>query len=50
MQINSQVIKPDERALLSRLVHIMTALELRFVKERSEDGQLVYRLDPCEQN
>ncbi len=45
-QINSQIIKPDERALLSRLVRIMTRLELRFVQERAEDGQLTYRLDP----
>ncbi|TFK76193.1 P-loop containing nucleoside triphosphate hydrolase protein [Pluteus cervinus] len=44
--INSQVIKAGERALLSRLVSIMAALELRFVQERAEDGQLTYRLDP----
>ncbi|KAK0211032.1 hypothetical protein DFS33DRAFT_1296980 [Desarmillaria ectypa] len=44
--VNSQVIKPEERALLSRLVRIMTRLELRFVQERAEDGQLTYRLDP----
>lgn len=41
------MIKPDERALMSRLVDIMVALELRFVQEKSEDGQLMYRLDPC---
>lgn len=45
-QVNKQVIKPDERALMSRLVDIMAALELRFVQEKSEDGQLMYRLDP----
>ncbi|KIL00951.1 hypothetical protein PAXRUDRAFT_821161 [Paxillus rubicundulus Ve08.2h10] len=44
--VNSQIIKPDERALLSRLVEIMVSLELRFVQEKAEDGQLVYRLDP----
>ena len=43
---NKQVIKPDERALMSRLVEIMVAMELRFVQEKSEDGQLMYRLDP----
>jgi chromosome transmission fidelity protein 18 len=32
--------------MLSRLVNIMVALELRFVQERAEDGQLLYRLDP----
>ncbi|KAK0483962.1 hypothetical protein IW261DRAFT_1466046 [Armillaria novae-zelandiae] len=44
--VNSQIIKPEERALLTRLVRIMTRLELRFVQERAEDGQLTYRLDP----
>ncbi|KAI0819032.1 P-loop containing nucleoside triphosphate hydrolase protein [Irpex lacteus] len=44
--VNQQVIKPDERAVLSRLVDIMAALELRFIQERSEEGQLMYRLDP----
>ncbi|GBE81792.1 hypothetical protein BKA93DRAFT_445860 [Sparassis latifolia] len=44
--VNSQVIRPHERAILSRLIDIMVALELRFVQENAEDGQLVYRLDP----
>lgn len=45
-QVNSQVIKPQEKALLSRLVEIMVSFELRFVQEKAEDGQNVYRLDP----
>ncbi|KAI6045547.1 P-loop containing nucleoside triphosphate hydrolase protein [Pisolithus marmoratus] len=44
--VNSQIIKPAERGLVSRLVEIMISLGLRFVQERAEDGQLVYRLDP----
>ncbi|KAI0302221.1 P-loop containing nucleoside triphosphate hydrolase protein [Russula brevipes] len=44
--VNSQVIRPEEKAMLSRLVNVMVSLELRFVQERAEDGQLVYRLDP----
>jgi hypothetical protein len=40
------VIRPEEKAMLSRLVNIMVSLELRFVQERAEDGQLLYRLDP----
>ncbi|KAI0371671.1 P-loop containing nucleoside triphosphate hydrolase protein [Pilatotrama ljubarskyi] len=44
--VNSQVIRPAEKALLARLVEIMSTLELRFVQEKNEDGQLVYRLDP----
>jgi chromosome transmission fidelity protein 18 len=31
---------------MNKLVHIMASLELRFVQERAEDGQLSYRLDP----
>ncbi|KAF7363719.1 Chromosome transmission fidelity protein 18 [Mycena sanguinolenta] len=44
--VNSQVIKPEERELLLRLVDIMSTLELQFFQERAEDGQLTYRLDP----
>ena len=45
-QVNSQVIRPEEKAILSRLVSVMVSLELRFVQEKADDGQLVYRLDP----
>jgi len=31
---------------MTRLVDIMTSLELRFVQERADDGQTSYRLDP----
>lgn len=44
--MNSQVIRPQEKALLTRLVDIMASLELCFIQERAEDGQLSYRLDP----
>ncbi|CAK5277317.1 unnamed protein product [Mycena citricolor] len=44
--VNAQVIKPEERAVLSRLVDVMSTLELQFFQERAEDGQLSYRLDP----
>ncbi|OBZ65799.1 Chromosome transmission fidelity protein 18 [Grifola frondosa] len=44
--VNSQVIKPGEKLILSRLVDIMASMELRFMQEKTEDGQLVYRLDP----
>ncbi|KAL4077289.1 P-loop containing nucleoside triphosphate hydrolase protein [Scleroderma yunnanense] len=44
--VNSQIIKPGERALLCRLVEVMVSLGLRFIQEKAEDGQLVYRLDP----
>ncbi|KAE9397337.1 hypothetical protein BT96DRAFT_940952 [Gymnopus androsaceus JB14] len=45
--INGQYVRPEERVLtLSRLVDILATLELRFVQERAEDGQLTYRIDP----
>ncbi|KIJ23687.1 hypothetical protein M422DRAFT_104238, partial [Sphaerobolus stellatus SS14] len=44
--VNSQIVKPEEKALLKRLVDIMVALELRFILEKTEDGSLMYRLDP----
>jgi chromosome transmission fidelity protein 18 len=44
--VNQQIIRPAEKAVLTRLVSIMTALEIHFVQERGEDGQLTYRLDP----
>ncbi|KAF9077157.1 P-loop containing nucleoside triphosphate hydrolase protein [Rhodocollybia butyracea] len=44
--INGQHVRPDERVLMNRLVDIMSNLELRFIQERLEDGQLTYRLDP----
>jgi len=44
--VNRQIIRAEERTVLSRLVSIMIALDLQFVLERNEDGQLVYRLEP----
>ncbi|KAF9014074.1 P-loop containing nucleoside triphosphate hydrolase protein [Cyathus striatus] len=45
--VNSQIIRPEEKAVLNRLVDIMAALGLRFIQERAEDGQLSYRIDPA---
>lgn len=47
MQVNHQVIKKEDRYILSRVVDLMVALELRFVQEQQGDGQMTYRLDPC---
>ncbi|KAJ3773940.1 P-loop containing nucleoside triphosphate hydrolase protein [Lentinula raphanica] len=44
--INGQHMRADERPLMTRVVNIMSNLELRFVQERADDGQLTYRLDP----
>ncbi|KAI7825988.1 P-loop containing nucleoside triphosphate hydrolase protein [Gamsiella multidivaricata] len=44
--VNKQLIKPEERAVLMRLVDIMIHFQLTFVQEKTEDGQFLYRLEP----
>lgn len=44
--VNKQLIKPDEREVLRRLVDIMINFQLTFVQEKTEDGQFLYRLEP----
>ncbi|GAA5932082.1 hypothetical protein JCM3775_004236 [Rhodotorula graminis] len=44
--VNSQVVKNDERARLLRLVNTMITTKLAFVMDKSEDGQLSFKLDP----
>lgn len=45
-QVNSQVVKSDEKARLARLVNTMISMKLAFALDKSEDGQLSYKLDP----
>ncbi|QRV99755.1 AAA family ATPase [Ceratobasidium sp. AG-Ba] len=45
--LNSQIVRTQERLVLKRLVEIMSAMEVRYVQEKNEEGQLVYRLDPA---
>lgn len=45
-QVNSQLIKDEERGTLLKLVHQMLTLRLSFVQDKTEDGQLTYKLDP----
>ena len=44
--VNKQLIKPEERDVLLRLVEIMIHFQLTFVQEKTEDGQFMYRLEP----
>lgn len=46
-QVNSQIVKTDEKARLTRLVNTMITTKLTFALDKSEDGQLSYKLDPC---
>jgi chromosome transmission fidelity protein 18 len=45
-KVNANIVKPAEKAVLSRLVDIMIPLGLKFWVEKSESGQPMMRLDP----
>ncbi|KAG8905214.1 hypothetical protein FRB99_000483 [Tulasnella sp. 403] len=44
--VNKEVIKPEERAMVKKVVHVMVELGMRFVQERTEDGAVMYRVEP----
>ncbi|CAO1634597.1 unnamed protein product [Parajaminaea phylloscopi] len=44
--VNQQIVKPAERETLTHLVGVMMELSLNFVRDRTEDGNLVFRLEP----
>lgn len=44
--VNSQLVKADERRVLTKLVHLMMAMKISFVQDKNEDGQLTYKLEP----
>ncbi|KAI7952886.1 hypothetical protein MJO29_008517 [Puccinia striiformis f. sp. tritici] len=44
--INGKLIQKNEKDCLDRLVNIMVQLRLKFVLDKSEDGQLSYNFDP----
>ncbi len=45
-QVNANLVKLDERATLVRLVDIMMSLNLRFERDKTEDGQPIFVLEP----
>lgn len=44
--INANLVKADERAILARLVDLMLSLNLRFERDKTEDGQPMFTLEP----
>ncbi|CAO3669965.1 unnamed protein product [Rhizopus microsporus] len=44
--VNKQLIKPEEKKVLARLVDIMIEYGLSFIQEKTEDGQFLYKLEP----
>lgn len=45
-QVNKQIIKANEKLVLNRLVEIMISTGLSYQQDKTEDGQLMYRLEP----
>ncbi|KAF8309804.1 P-loop containing nucleoside triphosphate hydrolase protein [Clavulina sp. PMI_390] len=45
--VNKQIIKAEERGVLNRLVEIMVSTGLQYEQDKTEDGQLLYRLTPA---
>ena len=46
VQVNANIVKPAEKALLARLVELMIPLNLSFWVEKTESGQPMMRLEP----
>jgi chromosome transmission fidelity protein 18 len=46
VQVNANIVKPAEKALLTRLVELMIPLGLSFWSEKGENGQPMMRLEP----
>lgn len=44
--INSQLVRPSERAKLTSLVEIMLHCNIEFVLDKNEQGQTYYRMEP----
>ncbi len=44
--VNSQLVKKEEKDVLTKLVGLMIRMKLGFVQDKNEDGQLTYKLEP----
>ncbi|KAI8878823.1 P-loop containing nucleoside triphosphate hydrolase protein [Backusella circina FSU 941] len=44
--VSQQLIKPQEKEALKRVVDTMITYGLSFIQERTEDGQFTYKLEP----
>ncbi|KAH8082309.1 P-loop containing nucleoside triphosphate hydrolase protein [Filobasidium floriforme] len=45
--VNSNLVKADEKATLVRLVDLMIDMNLRFYRDKTEEGQATFRLEPA---
>ncbi|KAJ9100114.1 hypothetical protein QFC19_005794 [Naganishia cerealis] len=44
--VNANLVRADDKVLLGHLVDLMLALNLSFYRDKTEDGQPMFRLDP----
>ncbi|GAO48920.1 hypothetical protein G7K_3082-t1 [Saitoella complicata NRRL Y-17804] len=44
--VNSQLVKSGEREMLKRVVEAMIGFEMKYVQYKTEEGLLIYRLEP----
>ncbi|KAJ9109280.1 hypothetical protein QFC21_000609 [Naganishia friedmannii] len=44
--VNANLVRADDKVLLAHLVDLMLALSLSFYRDKTEDGQPMFRLDP----
>ncbi|KAI9015677.1 P-loop containing nucleoside triphosphate hydrolase protein [Phycomyces nitens] len=44
--VNKQVIRPAEKIVLGKLTDLMIEFGLTFIQDKTEEGHLVYKLDP----
>lgn len=45
-QVNANLVRADDKILLTHLVELMLGLNLVFYRDKTEDGQPMFRLDP----
>ena len=46
-QVNSQLIKAEDKITMSKLVDTMISFDLAFVQDKDESGQVTYKTEPC---
>lgn len=45
-QVNANLVRAEDKILLTHLVELMLGLNLVFYRDKTEDGQPMFRLDP----
>lgn len=45
-KVNANLVRADDKVLVTHLVDLMLGLNLVFYRDKTEDGQPMFRLDP----